>query len=291
MDTKEPTATATKSPISAFLKDIEPFFLRRQVIYADIGANRGDTFAALFQSRLKINRACLVEANPKIFQELLQRVAALNATERATCLNIALSNAPGRVKLRDMRDMSAIIHEDEGNFAKDGTVLFDVETKTLDSLSNLFPDRHISILKIDVEGHEAEVLEGAETLLGEHAVEVIYIEAGVDPDNQQQTYYRKIEDILMSHGYRLFRIYEQTHEWIDDRPLLRRMNMAFISPIVAAKYPMSLLRELQALRDRIDTLLEARRTALEENKKLKAELADKTRKIKALTDTIEKIRN
>ncbi|MFV0359865.1 FkbM family methyltransferase [Tropicimonas sp.] len=276
MDTKAPHTPAASNAISGFLKDIEPFFLRRQVIYADIGANRGDTFAAIYRSPLKVNRACLVEANPKICQQLQQTVSALEAEDRATCLNLAISDAPGTVKLRDMRDMSSVVRDGEGAGEQDNVqTLFDVEARTLDSLATLFPDGHISILKIDVEGHEAEVLKGAETLLANHAIEVIYIEAGVNRENAQQTYYRTIEDILLAHDYRLFRIYEQTHEWIDDRPVLRRMNMAFVSPVVAAKYPLSLLKELQH-----------REAVLDANRALKKDLADKEKEVVSLTRAV-----
>ena len=106
----------------------------------------------------------------------------------------------------------------------------------------------ISVLKIDVEGFETRVLAGAAELLGAQAVDIVYVEAGMDPDDAQQTYCRDIEDVLLGHGYRHFRIYEQTHEWLEDSPLLRRVNIAFMSRRFAERQPYRLLTDLRAAR-------------------------------------------
>ena len=65
-----------------------------------------------------------------------------------------------------------------------------MDCTTLDALSNQITERHISLLKIDVEGYESEVLAGAVRFLSEQRVDVIYIEAGVNPTGTQQRYYR-----------------------------------------------------------------------------------------------------
>jgi hypothetical protein len=83
---------------------------------------------------------------------------------------------------------------------------------------------------------------------------MIYIEAGLNAESTQQTYYRVIEDILRTNDYRLFRIYEQMHEWIEDSPLLRRVNMAFMSGKFAARHPFHLTRDLHRLRNDCTTL-------------------------------------
>jgi len=243
--------------ISEFVSDIEPIFRGRNVIYADIGAYDGGTFEAIFDSRLRINRACLIEANPKKFEQLEKSISNLDANGKVNCINVAIANVPGTVLLQELDDCSRVVGEDEGS--SEG--VFEVEAKTLDSLRPMFPDGHISILKIDVEGSEKNVLLGAEQLLADRAVEIIYVEAGMNPNSTGQTHYREIEDELNKFGYRLFKIYEQTMEWIDDRPLLRRVNLAFVSPTIVEKYPLSLLRDLDrqdreivSLRNKIDAL-------------------------------------
>ena len=116
-----------------------------------------------------------------------------------------------------------------GRKRKEGASIFEVDCSTLEVLAKEITERHISLLKVDVEGYEVEVLAGGKRLLVEQKIDVIYIEAGINPHGTQQRYYRFIEDTLRKHGYGLFRIYEQQHEWLDDSPLLRRVNLAFMS--------------------------------------------------------------
>ena len=120
-----------------------------------------------------------------------------------------------------------------------------------------FAPQRISLLKLDVEGYEPQVLAGAAGLLAAQAIDLVYVEAGMDPDGAQQSYYREIEDRLRGHGYRLFRIYEQMHEWPEDSPLLRRVNLAFMSTDFAQRHPFRLTRELAALRQAQAAPLEA----------------------------------
>ncbi|ETW11022.1 methyltransferase FkbM family protein [Roseivivax marinus] len=150
-------------------------------------------------------------------------------------------------------DAKAALSREESTDAKvDSTI--EVETETFDNLVSLLPDGHVSLMKIDVEGHELAVLEGAAETLGRQGIDVLYIEAGMDRDNPQQTWYRDIEDALALHGYRLFRIYEQKQDWIEDRPVLRRVNMAFFSPRMIERHPVRLTKEMADLHNKIEVL-------------------------------------
>src|SRR5690606_5827164 len=82
------------------------------------------------------------------------------------------------------------------------------------------------------------------SLLQTELIDVIYVEAGLDPNNKQQCHYRKIEDFLSAFDYRIFRLYEQKNEWLDDSPLLRRVNVAFMSRRFANENPLRLTNEL-----------------------------------------------
>lgn len=231
-------------PIADFLSDMKPFFYKRPVIYVDVGAHHGETFEVLRASGLSVNRALLFEANPTNFDVLRASMRPEEDERKFMCLNTALSDTSGEVQLLNMDDMSRVVSKNTDSSENAAIKMHSVPASTLDSFSDLLPDGHISILKIDVEGHEAAVLRGAQRMLSTQSVDVIYIEAGLNPENPQQTYYRDIEDILKHHGYHLFRIYEQTHEWIEDSPVLRRFNMAFISSTLAKRYPRSLTQEL-----------------------------------------------
>ena len=249
-----PTAAARgpAGKIAEFLADIEPFFYRVPITYVDVGAHHGDIFRELAASGLHLHEAHLVEPSPTAF-------AALEATARGLdapgtrCHRLALAEAPGRLTLREQGTTTQVVGPAAGAAgaaaapgAEAGT--FEVESTTLDALARTFAAPRISLLKIDVEGYEPQVLAGAAGLLAARAIDMIYVEAGMNPDGRQQAYYRDIEDLLRGHGYRLFRIYEQMHEWLDDSPLLRRVNLAFMSADFAQRHPFRLSRELAALR-------------------------------------------
>jgi hypothetical protein len=64
----------------------------------------------------------------------------------------------------------------------------------------MFADRaHIGVLKIDVEGHEAAVLQGAASLLARHGIrDIVFEEHGSHPTNATR--------LLEGYGYALFRL-------------------------------------------------------------------------------------
>jgi FkbM family methyltransferase len=233
--------------IRSFLKDIEPFFHTRPVVYVDVGAYDGGVFREVFQSGLKPVRAYLVEPNPASYARLKETVSALGAERIATCYNIALGAEAGALRLRAQDTMTKVLAGSRASVAEIDAD-FEISAQTLDALAAEFVTSHVSLLKIDVEGFESEVLTGAAGLLRAQSIDMIYIEAGLDPETRQQTYYRKIEDGLRGYGYRLFRIYEQHNEWAADSPVLRRMNLAFISAKFAEGSPLRLSKELFALR-------------------------------------------
>jgi len=66
-------------------------------------------------------------------------------------------------------------------------------------LDALFPSAHLNILKVDVEGHESQVLTGAENLLSDGRIDYVLYECHDGP-------YAALHDLLSQHGYSLFGI-------------------------------------------------------------------------------------
>ncbi len=289
---EKPTIARANNRMDGFLRDLEPFFHKALVIYVDVGAHDGDTFREVFGSGLNINRAHLIEPNPRSFAALSAAVAESGAGAKAVCYNMAAGAAAGTVRLHDADTMSRVLTGTEAGLpaAAQGAV-FEVEATTLDALAEAGTLEHVSLLKIDVEGFEMQVLEGARGLLAAQAIDVIYIEAGADPESRQQTYYREIEDHLRGHDYRLFRIYEQMHEWMEDSPLLRRVNLAFMSRKFADRHPFRLINELQSLRT---GLSRQRREAAQQLRAAETEIsrlkAARFEEIAALTGLLETAR-
>lgn len=234
---------ASRGSVDEFIEDIEPFFYGRRLNYVDVGAFKGEVFKKLKASRLRLREVHLIEPNPESLDVLRREVAELVAGQNYHIHQLALSDDGRPLRMRRAQSMTKVVEVTAGA-AVDAENLFEVRGATLDELSRTFTERHISLLKIDVEGSELSVLRGARALLESQQIDMVYVEAGMSPDNKQQCYYRHIEDALAAHGYRLFRIYEQMHEWIEDSPFLRRVNLAYMSQGFSKNNPYRISQEL-----------------------------------------------
>jgi FkbM family methyltransferase len=104
-----------------------------------------------------------------------------------------------------------------------------VEIDTLDAFCAENGISHIDLLKIDTEGGDLEVLQGASKLLAEHAVDLISVEAAMSRLNRRHCQLASLQHHLEDRGYYLFGVYEQKSEWVSRQPHLRRANALFIS--------------------------------------------------------------
>lgn len=234
------------SGLDDFIRDVEPFFYGKSITYVDVGAFRGDVFKYFCDGKLlKIREAHLFEPNPESYLRLSEVVQeskipsihayqmALSAVSDPQCFSMAGS-------------MTKMVSFPGGPLSSSNT--FVSQSATLDEMSNAFTDRRIDLLKIDVEGAELLVLKGAHTLLEDGRVDVVYLEVGLNVDGTQQTYFGDLDRFMQGYGYRCFKIYEQTAEWIQDSPCLRRCNVAYFSRRFAANNPYRTTMELRALR-------------------------------------------
>ncbi|MCD9027308.1 FkbM family methyltransferase [Luteimonas sp. BDR2-5] len=269
---------------SQFIRDIAPFFQARSITYVDVGAYVGDVYEALAKSEIKLLDAYLIEPNPNSFRTLEATVAGVASMHKAACHNLAISSHAGKVVMQDSEDMTRVVSTEDNAEGDGGGRTFVVSTMTLDEFAQKQGIQRISLLKIDVEGHELDVIKGAGSLFASERVDVLYVEAGMNPESTQQTYFRLIEDALHEYGYRAFKIYEQTHEWAEDNPVLRRVNVAFMSSAFAAANPYKLSREIHQLRKENELLaesktqLEQRKAALETDLRSQASRADEYKK-------------
>jgi FkbM family methyltransferase len=104
-----------------------------------------------------------------------------------------------------------------------------VEMDTLDAFCAERGTSHIDLLKIDTEGGDLDVLQGAGNLLAQQSVDLISVEAAMSRLNRRHCQFDSLQHHLENRGYYLFGVYEQKSEWISRQPHLRRANALFIS--------------------------------------------------------------
>ena len=198
----------------------------------DVGANTGQS-ARAFRTAFPRARIFCFEPVPATFARLQQQVGRDTA---CPCFQLAFGATSGQARVIQEGDSSRFRlapatappphHEDMPSAL--------VPVATLDAFCAKHRIDHISFLKIDTEGQDLEVLRGAAALLANMQIDLIEIEAGINPDNQLHAPLRDFTTHLEPLGYRVFGFYDQIDEWLRREPHLRRVNVVFLSPGVIA---------------------------------------------------------
>ena len=108
-----------------------------------------------------------------------------------------------------------------------------VEEVPLTTIDQFADDENIGlidILKIDTEGHELEVLKGAQGVLAASRVGVLILECGFRPNDDIHLNYADLSAVLFGHDYRLFGFYDQWEDTLNPGPDIRRADVAFVAP-------------------------------------------------------------
>lgn len=119
----------------------------------DVGANIGEVSIICSQAVGAEGRVLAFEPNPRIYQYLLGNLT-LNRCANVTAANLALGATEGRVRMSNDK------HDDMNRIVASGAI--EVACSTLDAQ---LPEAPIALLKVDVEGSELRVLEGARRAL------------------------------------------------------------------------------------------------------------------------------
>jgi FkbM family methyltransferase len=161
----------------------------------DVGANVGYMTAIMAAQVGPSGRVVSFEPHPAIHPILTANAANWGHVAPVTVVNCAVSETRGLVSLHvpDGFDRNC----GTASLKPIGAQVHAVEAVRLDDYFD--PSVAIALLKIDVEGHEAAVLEGARRALASGSIrDVVFEDHGAYPGTSS--------GILESHGYRVFRL-------------------------------------------------------------------------------------
>jgi FkbM family methyltransferase len=179
-----------------------------QGIALDVGANVG-IISALYGKLAPSWAIHSFEPAPKTFQSLLENLKR-NNSQNCRAFQSAVCNCLGTVSLDSKPNARANAHlELDTHSESTQSTVIRVPATTLDAhAQEHFPGAQISLLKVDVEGYETLVFQGAEKLLREKKIQVIVFE--VVPTMTEKAGFPKYEPVnaLLKHGYKLFRLNE-----------------------------------------------------------------------------------
>ena len=145
-------------------------YLRAKDVFMDVGANAG-SFTVL-ASNVVGSKTIAIEPIPETFKRLESNIAINNIGKKVKALNMGLGHASGVLNFTSNLDcMNHVIHDPVKKNEK-----FNFVSVNVDTLDFIATDQEISMIKIDVEGYELQVLYGAKNVLNSSSLKVIIME-------------------------------------------------------------------------------------------------------------------
>jgi len=164
-------------------------------VAVDVGANIGAMTAAMGTAVGEGGRVSSFEPLPEVFDELNDNVARWSRTlgwTHVRTVSSALSNREGAARLQVPTGFAANRGTASLGTPGEGHGAVTVPVTTLDAAMEGV--ERVDVLKIDVEGHELQVLEGARRLLEDGRIRDILFE-------EHAPYPSPVTDLLSSYGY------------------------------------------------------------------------------------------
>ncbi|WP_421659092.1 FkbM family methyltransferase [Leptothermofonsia sp. ETS-13] len=207
--------------------------LRPGMTFLDIGANDG--IYALFASRCVGERGLVLAFEPsqREFKNLQENIN-LNQLSNIQTFQLALSNTEGITTLK-IADFEHSGQNTFGEFVHDVVACEQIESVPVKRLDNVIETANIQaidVIKIDIEGAEFSVLQGAQNLLKQHHP-LLLLEVFDEALQRQGSSAETLMSFLRSQGYKLFtfgRFVGVPVQFESDYPLSKSFNIIAAHP-------------------------------------------------------------
>jgi FkbM family methyltransferase len=172
-------------------------------LFFDVGANIGDYSSALL-SRFPKAFIHAFEPHPRNYMRLTERMPSGNVTAH----NIAIGERLGKSILYDRADCDGSIHASLheaviSEIHRSELVIREIELETLDHFAEKEGISYIDFMKIDTEGNELAVLQGALKLIQQGKIGCIHFEFN-EMNIVSRVFFRDFRKILKN--YEFFRL-------------------------------------------------------------------------------------
>ena len=171
-------------------------------IIVDVGANDGRTILR-WRRHLRPTRIFAFEPVKNTFEKLAEQTGSLPGVRLFQC---ALGSSPERRTIYLHGDSALNSFYPEHTNAAGSE---EVEVDTLDAVLDREGIDRVQLLKIDAEGHDLEVLNGATAALRSGSFEMIQVEAGFDAPGPPKAALWDFHALLSPFGYHLYAITNQ----------------------------------------------------------------------------------
>ena len=200
-----------------------------EVVIFDIGACDGGT-ALTYKTLFPMSKIYSFEPFPESFSALVKNTSAykdiisinkgLGEREGTTKFN-SNSYAPTNSLLKTHQSGAQVW----GDGLLDTLETVEVELTTIDSFVKANEIQNIDILKMDVQGAEYMVINGAKETLKKGIVQIIYTEIITLPTYEQQLDFDEMINLLKANGFKLYNLYNHS---LTKEGELRQVDAIFI---------------------------------------------------------------
>ena len=197
-----------------------------EVIF-DIGANIGQS-ATFYRKKFPKAKIFSIEPVSETYNQLKINTKNLDVN----CCNLAFGSNQGVVKMAISNISKHSVSNTKVNNIEENNLncrYEEVDLTTIDKFLIENNIKHVNYMKVDTEGHDLEAMKGAENALKNKSIDFIETELSMNPTNKFHVDYASMVEFMLKYDYLVFGIYEQIHDFVIGKSVLRRSNVVFIS--------------------------------------------------------------
>ncbi|MDJ0617257.1 MAG: FkbM family methyltransferase [Calothrix sp. MO_192.B10] len=205
--------------------DIKRIYKKKIKTIFDVGANIGQTSRFL---NLHFPEADIFAFEPvhETFKTLKNNTKCFSNIK---CFHSALGSQEGE-KLIDIRENSELntLIDSESKMLSNSEKKETVKITTVDAIAKKNQLSKIDILKMDVQGYESEVIQGADFYIKNNLIDFIYSEIDFDENNSECQYFGELNKFLALNNFRFSGFYE-IFRWGEDKRYFGFCNALFVN--------------------------------------------------------------
>ena len=213
------------TPGRDYLQDIKYFLEgRSRPMIFDVGANIGQSVDR-YKAEFPQSEIHSFEPSPTTFKKLKEHCRAIPGTHP---WNYGVGSQPGVLPLMENTDPEMTSFLEPSSFAPEKGTLkqtTNVDVITLDAFSAEQRIDMIHLLKVDTQGFEFEVFKGAERLMQENKIALLYFEFNFSDMYKGLPSFHTVYDFLLSHNFSLVTFYQMFYQ----KKLVSWTDMLFIN--------------------------------------------------------------
>jgi FkbM family methyltransferase len=225
------------APANSNLLYVDPIMVQQKLIgkdkkitIFDVGAHSGET-TLLYNHFFKNATIYSFEPFPDTFNMMKQKVAGY---PNIKIFNLALASKGGKANFHvnkyNYTNSLLATHEDAiktwGIDHQDTKEIIEVNSDTLDRFVEKMQIENIDILKIDTQGSEYSVIEGAAQTIDAQKVRLIYLEIITMPAYKEQKFFDEVLHLLRLKGFHLHNFFNFSFTNAGE---LRQLDAIFLS--------------------------------------------------------------